>query len=446
MTVMQTVDQQLSAVLSEKELYTQYTGRWKYLLQSYLGGQDWQDGANLTQYQQETQTDYVQRLRATGYDNHVQSIIKVWCSFLFREEPDRDLGNLENLPQTLDFLKDADLDGRSFNQLMKDLSIWSAVFGHCHAIMVKPNMGAETLADELALGVRPYVNILTPLSVIDWEYQRQPNGRQELVYFKYIEDFNDSQRTIKEWTRDVIITTTVNIDKRQMESRSVEVNGLGKIPVVTVYNTKSPVRGIGVSAITDIADLNRMIYNINSEMEQSIRVDGHPSLVKTPETQAGIGAGSIIHMPDNIDPGLKPYLLEYNGAELRSMLDVKRNLVEAIDKIANTGGIRQIESRTVSGVALETEFQLLTARLAEMGDNLELAEEQLFTLFAAYLGMDYTGHTEYPNNFNIRDAEKSMQNLATAKGAATDPGVYKVIDWDILEVLGKENPAKYLTN
>lgn len=447
MTIMQTIDEQLSAVLSEKELYTQYTGRWKYLLQSYLGGQDWLEGANLTHYQNETATDYNQRLFATAYDNHVQSVIKVWTSFLFRENPERDLGSLENLPQTLDFVKDADLDGRSFNQVMKDVTCWSSVFGHCHVILVKPNVGAETLADELAMNVRPYINILTPLSVLDWEYERQPNGRQELVYFKYIEDFNDSQRTIREWTRETITTYTVNIDKRGFERDPVtEINGLGRIPVVTIYNSKSPVRGIGVSAVTDIADLNRMIYNINSEMEQSIRIDGHPSLVKTPSTQAGIGAGSIIHMEDGLDPGLKPYLLEYTGAELRSMLDVKRNLIEAIDKIANTGGIRQIESRSVSGIALETEFQLLNARLAEMGDNLELAEEQIWSLFAEYLGMTYDGHTEYPNNFNIRDAEKTMQNLATAKGAATDPGVYKVIDYEILELLGVEEPAKVLTN
>lgn len=445
MTIMQTIDEQLSAVLSEKELYTRYSGRWRYLLQSYLGGQDWLEGANLTRYQMETATDYNQRLTATAYDNHVQSIIKVWNSFLFREGPDRDLENLENLPETLAFLRDADFDGRSFDQVMKDVNTWSSVFGHCHVIMVKPNTGANTRADEQALGVRPYVNILTPLAVIDWEYQRQPNGEQILIYFKYIEDFNDSQRTIREWTLDTITTYTVNIDRREMSTDSEEVNQLGAIPVVTIYNSKSPVRGVGVSAITDIADLNRMIYNINSEMEQSIRVDGHPSLVKTPETQAGIGAGSIIHMPDNLDPGLKPYLLEYSGAELRAMLDVKKNLIDAIDKIANTGGIRQTETRSASGIALETEFQLLNARLAEMGDNLELAEEQIWTWFAHYLGLEYHGHTEYPNNFNIRDAEKTMQNLSIAKNTATDPGVYRVIDYNILELLGVEEPAKVMT-
>lgn len=438
MTVMQTIDEQLSAVISEKELYTRYTGRWKYLLQSYLGGQDWLEGANLTQYQNETKTDYAQRLTATGYDNHVQSVIKVWNSFLFKQCPEREFGVMADSPALEAFLKDADRDGRSFTQVMKDVSTWASVFGHCHVIMVKPAVGAITMADEMAMDVRPYVNILTPLAVIDWEFKRQPNGAQELVYFKYIEDFNDSQRTIREWTRELITTYTVNIDRREMSVDSVEINGLGRIPVVTVYNSKSPVRGIGVSAITDIADLNRMIYNINSEMEQSIRVDGHPSLVKTPETQAGIGAGSIIHMPENIDPGLKPYLLEYSGAELRSMLEVKRNLIEAIDKIANTGGIRQTETRSMSGVAMQTEFQLLNARLAEMADNLELAEEQIFKFFAEYQGYEYTGCIKYPDSFNMRDLDNEFEHLAKAKSAATDPAVLAVIDYKVLEALDEE--------
>jgi hypothetical protein len=53
---------------------------------------------------------------------------------------------------------------------------------------------------------------------------------------------------------------------------------------------------------------------------------------------------------------------------------------------------------------------------------------------------------EYPGSFNIRDVENNMQTLKTAKETATDPGVFKVIDYEILELLGKEEPDKYLTN
>jgi hypothetical protein len=168
--------------------------------------------------------------------------------------------------------------------------------------------------------------------------------------------------------------------------------------------------------------------------------------VKTNETAAGIGAGSIIAMPDNLDPGLKPYILDASGAEVTAMLAVKRNLVEVIDKMANTGAIRGTEARVMSGIALQTEFELLNARLAEKADNLELAEEQLWQIFAVYQGQVWTGHIEYPGSFNIRDTENEIAQLKMARETATDVGVYKVIDYKLLEYLGVDNPAKYLTN
>jgi len=137
------------------------------------------------------------------------------------------------------------------------------------------------------------------------------------------------------------------------------------IPAVCVYNKKSTVRGFGISDLADISDAQRMIYNLNSEIEQGIRLDGHPSLVKTPNTEAGAGAGAVIHMPEDLDPALKPYVLDHNGSNVDAILKTKEALVDSIDKMANTGAVRATESRTVSGVALETEFTLLNARLSE---------------------------------------------------------------------------------
>jgi hypothetical protein len=231
----------------------------------------------------------------------------------------------------------------------------------------------------------------------------------------------------------------VDIDKRLIQSDETVTNGLGYIPMVCAYSTRSPVRGVGVSDITDIADAQRMLYNINSEIEQSIRIDSHPSLVKTPETQAGIGAGSIIHMPDNLDPGLKPYILDYNGAEISAMLSVKGDIVSVIDKMANTGAVRATESRVMSGVAMETEFQLLNARLSEKADNLELAEEQMWSIFANYQGLVWDGSIDYPGSFSIRDIAKEFDQLQTARSAATDPAVLRCIDRDILKAMGRDD-------
>jgi hypothetical protein len=312
------------------------------------------------------------------------------------------------------------------------------VFGSCWVIVTKPNVGAVTVADEQAANVRPYLNVMTPLTVLDWNWKRSPSGHYQLDYFKYVEEINDSISVIKEWTRDVITTYVIDNKNRVVQEEITEVNGLGEIPAVQVYATRSPIRGIGASSISDIADFCKAIYNEYSEIEQLIRLQNHPTLVKLAECEAGAGAGAIITMPDNMDPGLRPFLLEPTGNGLSSIYDSISRRINAIDKMANTGAVRATESRTLSGVAMQTEFSLLNAKLSELADNLELAEEQIFQFYYKYLGQQWMGEITYPDSFNIRDTSMEIEQLVRAKSAATDPIVLRKIDEHILEWMGEE--------
>ena len=438
MSSTQILQNEISQAVQANTWYNEMKPQWKFFLESYLGGEDYRMAGHLVKYQLETENEYKARLRSTPLDNHCASVISVYNSFLFREEPDREFGSIDDMPELEDFIKDADMDGRSLNAFMKDVATWASVFGHCWIIVAKPDVGAVTRADEQAMGVRPYVSLLTPLVVLDWQWTRMPSGRFELNYFKYIEEVNGDQRTIKEWYPDVIKTVVVNLKDNTMNEEIVEVNGLGKIPAICAYNGRSAVRGIGLSDIADIADAQKFIYNATSEVEQTIRMDSHPSLVKTPETQAGTGSGSIIHMPENLDPGLKPYLLEHSGASVASIYEAIQNTIASIDKMANTGAVRATESRTMSGVAMETEFQLLNARLSEKADNIELAEEQMWKLWCEYMGYTWDGEIDYPGSFNMRDTGREIEQLRIAKDVATDPIVLRKIDEHLLEWMDEE--------
>lgn len=438
MNVIDTLSTELKKLLAGNQLYQDYYDQWQYLLESYIGGMEYKTAGHLTRYQLETDAEYRARLRTTPLENHCQSVISVFNSFLFRENPDRDFGSIEYMAELEDFLNDADFDGRSLDSFMKDVSTWASVFGHCWIMVSKPNVGAVTVADEQALGIRPYVSLLTPMVVLDWQYSRQPSGRVELTYLRYLEETTGELSTVKEWTKSEIRTTTVNVKKDLVVEEIIEVNQLGKIPAICAYNGRSIIRGFGVSDIADIADAQKFIYNCTSEAEQSIRLDSHPSLVKTPETQAGTGAGSLIHMPDNLDPGLKPYILEFGGASIDSIYKAIQHSIDSIDKMANTGAVRATESRSMSGVAMETEFQLLNARLSEKADNLELAEEQMWKIWCEYMGYVWDGKVDYPGSFNIRDTGSEIAQLAQAKSAATNPKVLNIIDGRIAEWLGEE--------
>ena len=444
MNVIQTLTKEIASLVSGNEIYETYRSRWKYFLESYLGGEEYRKGLHLARYQLETESEYQARLRATPLENHCKSVVQVYNSFLFRREPERLIPAIDSLPEMEDFLKDADYEGRDLDSFMKEAATWASVFGHSWIIVAKPNVGAETRAAEQSLGVRPYVSILTPMVVLDWQWQRGASGRYTLEYLRYIEDINGDVRVMKEWYPDRIVTTRVDLAKNAIMDTIEDVNELGVIPAVCVYNGRSIVRGVGESDINDIADLQRFIYNATSEIDQSIRMDTHPSLVKTPETQAGIGAGSIIHMPENLDPGLKPYVLEFSGASVGSIHATIKHAVDTIDKLANVGAVRAVESRTLSGVAMETEFQLLNARLSEKADNLELAEEQMWRLWCRYMGREYDGYIKYPDSFNLRDTDKEISQLKTARETATDPRVLREIDLALMTWLGVEDAEESL--
>jgi hypothetical protein len=433
----QTLIDQYHLVTSSNNQHLRNRDQWEFLLESYVGGLEYAKGQHLTKYVNETGGEYAARLNATHLENHCKSVIATYISFLFREQPDRDFGSIEYDPMLESFLEDADLDGRSLNAFMKDVATWSSVFGHVWIMCVKPNVGALTKGDELAADVRPYLTMITPLVVTDWRWNRLPNGRYNLTYLKYIEDVNDSVGTVKEWFADEIHTWVVDHDKKQVMEHIVEVNDLGEIPAICAYNVKSPVRGIGTSDISDIARAQKTIYNLTSEMEQSIRINGHPAMVKTAGTEASAGAGAIIQMEDNLDPGLKPYMLSVS-TDIGSIFTAITHITGVIDQLANTGSIRSTESKRMSGVAQQQEFELLNAKLSEKADNLELVEEQIWQWYAHYQGLTWDGSIEYPGSFNVRDTAMEIDTLVKARSAATDPVILRVIDEHIIDMLGED--------
>jgi hypothetical protein len=133
-----------------------------------------------------------------------------------------------------------------------------------------------------------------------------------------------------------------------------------------------------------------------------------------------------------LEPNLKPYLLQPSGSSLQSIMDSITKKVEAINRISHTGAIQTTKTQVSSGIALQTEFELLNARLSEKADNLQLAEEQLFKLYAIYQNTIFDGEINYPDTFNIRDFASDLQFYQQAKAVnVKSPTLVKEIDKEI---------------
>lgn len=405
-------------ILERNELYDNYATRWEYYIRSYLGGEEYKGGRYLQEYNLELENEFEKRLQFTPLDNHCRNIVHIYSSFLFRVAPTRQLGSLEDDPTVPMFLQDADLEGRSYNALLREVQTYASVYGHCWLLIDKPNSNARTRAEELQQEIRPYMNIYTPENVIDWDWERAASGKYYLSYLKIREHRSREKDVYRIWYLDRIDT----VELQRMGAKEPKLidsvpNPLNQIPAVCLYNQRSYDRGIGVSDLTDVADLQRAIYNELSEIEQLIRLSNHPSLVKTRDVDASAGAGAIIELPDNVDPALKPYILQPSGQNLDSVLKTIQTKIDAINRLTHVGAVRSTSERTVSGVALRTEFQLLNARLSEKANLMQLAEEQIWRYYAKWQDKAFDGKIIYPESFDLRDWATDLEVLQQAKAS-----------------------------
>jgi hypothetical protein len=402
--------------------YERKMNDWNFHYRSYLGGQDYENGYFLHRYILETEEEYLKRAEFTPLDNHCRNVIQIYSSFLFRVPPTRNFGSLTGDPQLQQFLMDADFDGRQYNNLIREAQVNASIYGTCWLIVDKPNSNAKTRAEELSQDIRPYISVYTPENVTNWKYERASNGRYYLTSLTVVEDMMGKDAIVKVWTMEDITTYkveefTIGYATKKPTKIDEQENALGKIPAVVLYNQRTSKKGIGISDLSDVADLQKSIYNDYSEIEQLIRLSNHPSLVKTPNVEASAGAGSIIEMPEDLAPELKPYIIQPSSQSLESIMKTIQTKVDAINRITHMGAVRGTEKTVNSGIALQTEFQLLNARLSEKADYLQNTEEQIFDLYAKWQGTTFDGEIFYPESFDLRDFSADLQFLQQAKAS-----------------------------
>jgi len=428
-------------ILDTHKDYKENVNLWEYYIRSFNGGYDYMVGQYLNRYNLELDNEFNQRLANTPCDNHCKNIIQIYSSFLFRVKPSRDFGAMADEPSLESFLKDTDLEGNSFDSVIKQAQNYSSIYGHCFMILDKPKIQTNTRAEELQQDIRPYLSIITPENVLDWNFKRELNGKYTLDYLKIREEVDrDGGTYMRLWYLDRVDTVYMKDDRTEPVVIDTADNLIGKIPAVILYNAKSHKRGIGQSDLVDIADLQKSIYNEFSEIEQLIRLTNHPSLVKTPSVNASAGAGAIIEMPDEMEPNLKPYLLQPSGQNLQAIMDSINSKVNTINRIAHTGAVRTTKTQVSSGIALQTEFEMLNARLSEKADNLQIAEEQLFRLYALFQNAMFDGEINYPDSFNIRDYAADLVYYQQAKALNLDsPTFAKEVDKEIARAVIDDN-------
>ena len=416
-----------------------------YHLRSYYGGERYKGGNYLTKYLGEASApgdQYSKRLASTPLDNHVQTTVDIYRSFLFRSLPKRELGLLLKNPLVTEWLMDTDQEGQNMDSFLKSANDIAMVTGSCFILVDKPSYKVETAAEEIALGIRAYASMYTPENVLNWYYERNLAGKMILQHIKVRESENDDTVTYTCWYPDYVAKYVMSKDDMGQPLKIINYdeyeNPLGYIPFVYHAPIKSPTKGVGISLVSDVANQQKFIYNLMSEIEQTIRISSHPTLVKTPSTEATAGAGGIVSIQDDMDPGLKPYLLVPSGSTVDSILDTIAKSVESIQRMTHTSAIQATTGSPMSGVALQTERQLLSAKLTDIADTLRETEIAMWQIWLDWqaLEMPLDFHLEYPETFDMRDEHLELDFLLKSRSSGvSNPLFQKEIDRQIVALV-----------
>jgi len=405
-------------LLTTHSAYSNHAKQADFFYRSYIGGELYQAGEYLIKYLGEQNTpgdSYAKRIAATPLDNHVKTTVDIYGSFLFRNLPKRTLGNLVMNPQVMNFVHDIDNNGTSFDTFMKQVNDMAMVLGNMWVLVDKPSYAVTTQADQEAMGIKAYCAAYTPQNVLDWHYRRAVSGKMELDYIKVIEFEDKHIIQIAEWKKDYICKYTIAKDEHGDYGDVTEefeyVNPLGMIPFINYAPLPSPTQGIGYSLVNDTAYNQKYIYNLLSELEQNIRISGHPSLVKTPSTQASAGAGAIITVQEDMEPGLKPYLLQPAGSSIDGILKSIDKVVQSIHRMTHTSAVQIMRGSPMSGTALQTERQLLSTKLVDISHALHETEQKIWKLWFTWMNIDQPKDfsIEYAETFDIRDEHSDLE-------------------------------------
>jgi hypothetical protein len=135
----------------------------------------------------------------------------------------------------------------------------------------------------------------------------------------------------------------------------------------------------------------------------------------------------VLNLDESIDPGLKPYLLSPTLSTTDSILKTIENSVQSIQRMTHTSSIQATTGSPMSGVALQTERQLLNAKLSDMADTLKETEYQMWIMWLDWqaLGMPEDFSLEYPETFDMRDEHLELDLLMKTRSAGVNNQMFQ---------------------
>lgn len=297
-------------------------------------------------------------------------------------------------PRLQALMEDVDLTGRNLHVFARDVFEDALVHGLSHILVDYPRVApGQTLADERALGARPYAVHVKAEQVIGWRLD-DSGGQPRLTQLRLRETAVEGDGAFGEHSVErirVLEPGTWTLWQQSPDGDWAVIDSgessLADIPLVTVYTGR-----IGMleaePPLDDLAWLNLEHWQVRSDQRNALNVTSFPILAAAGWTKDD---GQVEFGPNKFlttaDPAGKFYYVESGGAHLAA----GRAELEALEDSMRLFGL-QFETRaTPTATGRRIDAAEGAAPLQAWALGLADAVEQMLVYFARWEGLEDGG-------------------------------------------------------
>ncbi|MCH7619178.1 MAG: hypothetical protein IH880_05355 [Candidatus Marinimicrobia bacterium] len=406
--------------------YEANKGLWDFFWESYEGGSGYIEGGNLIRHPREDTTVYNRRKERAYFVNYCGAIIDTYIAHLNKQAPVVDVPKPAGAWAA--FAKDVNRRSDSLSEFRREVQAAAMTLGQTFIVVDKPDSGALSLAEEIESGT-PFFMHYYPWDVVDWDldefgkpYWVKLLETDRSVPSSPFQKGRGSRTLYKIWFRDS--WTMIDSDGKVVNSGE---NPLGEVPIVPVLNRKkksNPMQGI--SALNDIAYLNKRIFNLGSLIDQFAFNAAFPML-RNPQVPGGesgdvsVSERTVFEFPDTAS--YPPEWMSPPTEPLKFLSEEIASTVKEIQRLARLeAGFDLKQSQPQSGVSKAFDWLSTSTVLAEKADNFEEAERNAVRLWLKWQGMsDAIFTVDYPDEFDMKSLEKEIEDAVKLKSLQISP-------------------------
>lgn len=385
------------------------------------------------------------------YLNLMEPVVSRWISFLFRD--DMDIPDDVRALLGDEGLADITGTGVGFETFCKDqIALNYVLFGKPIVYVDSFGTKAESVGQARALGLRPFMEILSPLEVKDWQISSDParKGKYDFLRCEYdlIEPRTSATQKAEVGRYSKVLAVvdgvyTISTYKAEKGDSSVEWK-LVEEPVTIPQLTEIPVSGIegGVSLISDASEQQLALFNLMSAESSILNASAFQRIfvigVSSEKAKLAFNEYVANFLPEGasvqaIEPANTQPITDAINATIDRLFKVAFNQVRAI-----AADSKESPSAEAQREMKEDFLSLIKSIISEIEDIIN----QALVFYAKFKGIDnFQGKIQLDKNISIEDLDAELAVFAAMKDDFKKvPSAYKAFVKKRISGLNLEDP------